>query len=47
VLASASTLRGRRIAEWPDDEPKPVTYWLSSPPATTSSTDLIRYAEIR
>jgi len=35
------------IAEWPDDEPEPVTYWLSSLPATTSPTDLIRYAKIR
>ncbi|MDX8037651.1 IS701 family transposase [Lentzea sp. BCCO 10_0856] len=35
------------IAEWPDGEPEPVTYWLSSLPATTSPADLIRYAKIR
>ena len=35
------------IAEWPDDEPEPVTYWLSSLPSTTSPTDLVRYAKIR
>ncbi|WP_156249767.1 transposase, partial [Lentzea aerocolonigenes] len=35
------------IAQWPDDEPEPVTYWLSSLPADTSHTDLIRYAKIR
>lgn len=35
------------IAEWPDHEPEPVTYWLSSQPADTSPTDLIRLAKIR
>jgi SRSO17 transposase len=35
------------IAEWPDTEPEPVTYWLSSLPANTNPTDLIRYAKIR
>lgn len=35
------------IAEWPDTEPEPVTYWLSSQPADTNHTDLIRYAKIR
>jgi SRSO17 transposase len=35
------------IAEWPDDEPEPVTYWLSSQPADTNPTDLIRLAKIR
>jgi SRSO17 transposase len=35
------------IAEWPDDEPEPVTYWLSSQPADTDPTDLIRTAKIR
>jgi SRSO17 transposase len=35
------------IAEWPDDEPDPVTYWLTSQPADTSPTDLIRTAKIR
>jgi SRSO17 transposase len=35
------------IAEWPDDEPEPVTYWLSSLPATTPAADLVRYAKIR
>ncbi len=35
------------IAEWPDGEPEPVTYWLSSLPATTPAADLVRYAKIR
>jgi SRSO17 transposase len=35
------------IAEWPDDEPEPVTYWLTSQPATTEPADLIRTAKIR
>jgi SRSO17 transposase len=35
------------IAEWPDNEPEPVTYWLSSQPAETDPADLIRYAKIR
>jgi SRSO17 transposase len=35
------------IAEWPDDEPEPVTYWLSSQPVDTQPTDLIRTAKIR
>jgi SRSO17 transposase len=35
------------IAEWPDDEPEPVTYWLSSQPADTTPVDLIRTAKIR
>jgi SRSO17 transposase len=35
------------IAEWPDDEPEPVTYWLSSQAADTDPTDLIRTAKIR
>nr|WP_307793511.1 IS701 family transposase [Amycolatopsis sp. MtRt-6] len=35
------------IAEWPGDEPEPVTYWLSSLPATTPAADLVRYAKIR
>ncbi|WP_432991170.1 IS701 family transposase [Dactylosporangium sp. CA-233914] len=35
------------IAEWPDTAPEPVTYWLSSQPADTPATDLIRYAKIR
>ncbi len=35
------------IAEWPDTEPEPVTYWLSSQPADTNPTHLIRYAKIR
>jgi SRSO17 transposase len=35
------------IAEWPDDEAEPVTYWLSSQPTDTSPADLIRYAKIR
>ncbi|PSK57182.1 hypothetical protein B0E53_07026 [Micromonospora sp. MH33] len=35
------------IAGWPDDEAEPVKYWLSSLPATTSHTDLVRYGKIR
>ncbi len=35
------------IAEWPDNQPEPVTYWLTSQPADTSHTDLIRLAKIR
>ncbi|MGC7103099.1 IS701 family transposase [Amycolatopsis lurida] len=35
------------IAEWPDDEPEPVTYWLTSQPTDTNPTDLIRTAKIR
>jgi SRSO17 transposase len=35
------------IAQWPDDQPEPVTYWLSSQPADTNLADLIRYAKIR
>jgi SRSO17 transposase len=35
------------IAEWPDDQPEPVTYWLTSQPADTDPADLIRTAKIR
>jgi SRSO17 transposase len=35
------------IAEWPDDEPEPATYWLTSQPAGTEPADLIRTAKIR
>lgn len=35
------------IAQWPDTEPEPVTYWLSSQPTDTDPADLIRYAKIR
>jgi len=35
------------IAEWPDDEPEPVTYWLTSQPTDTEPADLIRTAKIR
>ena len=35
------------IAEWPDTEAEPVTYWLSSQSADTSPADLIRCAKIR
>jgi SRSO17 transposase len=35
------------IAEWPDDETEPVTYWLSSQSADTDPADLIRTAKIR
>jgi SRSO17 transposase len=35
------------IAQWPETTPEPVTYWLSSQPADTPATDLIRYAKIR
>uniref|UniRef100_UPI0038CD1331 transposase n=1 Tax=Salinispora pacifica TaxID=351187 RepID=UPI0038CD1331 len=35
------------IAQWPHDEAEPVKYWLSSLPATTSHTDLVRHGKIR
>ena len=35
------------IAEWPDTEPEPVTYWLSSQPTETEPAKLIRAAKIR
>jgi SRSO17 transposase len=35
------------IAQWPDDEPEPVTYWLSSQPADATPADLIRTGKIR
>jgi SRSO17 transposase len=35
------------IAEWPDGQPEPVTYWLTSQPADTDPVDLIRTAKIR
>jgi SRSO17 transposase len=35
------------IAEWPDTEAEPVTYWLTSQPADTTPADLIRLAKIR
>jgi SRSO17 transposase len=35
------------IAEWPDGEAEPVTYWLTSQPTDTDPTDLIRTAKIR
>ncbi|MEV0330374.1 transposase, partial [Micromonospora echinospora] len=35
------------IAQWPDNEAEPVTYWLSSLPEATSHTDLVRYGKIR
>ncbi|GIG93166.1 hypothetical protein Pen02_81020 [Plantactinospora endophytica] len=35
------------IAEWPDDQPEPVTYWLTSQPADTEPADLIRTAKTR
>ncbi len=35
------------IAQWPHDEAEPVKYWLSSLPATTSHTDLVRHSKIR
>ena len=35
------------IAEWPDTEAEPVTYWLSSQPADTDPTHLIRTGKIR
>ncbi|MEV0133326.1 IS701 family transposase [Dactylosporangium sp. NPDC050688] len=35
------------IAQWPDTEPEPITYWLSSQPADTDPADLIRTAKIR
>jgi SRSO17 transposase len=35
------------IAQWPTTAAEPVKYWLSSLPATTDPTDLIRYGKIR
>ncbi|GAA2332182.1 hypothetical protein GCM10010170_011020 [Dactylosporangium salmoneum] len=35
------------IAQWPDDQPEPVTYWLSSQPTDTTPADLIGTAKIR
>jgi SRSO17 transposase len=35
------------IAQWPDDEPEPVKYWLSSLPADTDPADLVRLGKIR
>jgi hypothetical protein len=35
------------IAQWPDDEPEPVKYWLSSLPADTDPADLIRLDRTR
>ncbi|GAA0712866.1 IS701 family transposase [Dactylosporangium roseum] len=35
------------IAQWPEDQPEPVTYWLSSQPADTPAADLVRTAKIR
>jgi SRSO17 transposase len=35
------------IAQWPDDQPEPVKYWLSSLPANTDPADLVRYGKIR
>jgi SRSO17 transposase len=35
------------IAQWPDDEPEPVKYWLSSLPTDTDPADLIRLGKIR
>jgi SRSO17 transposase len=35
------------IAEWPDDQSEPVTYWLTSQPPDTDPVDLIRTAKIR
>jgi SRSO17 transposase len=35
------------IAQWPDDQAEPAKYWLSSLPAATSHTDLVRYGKIR
>ena len=35
------------IAQWPDDEPAPIKYWLSNLPADTRPTDLVRLAKAR
>ena len=35
------------IAEWPPGEPEPTRYWLSTLPADTRYTDLIRAAKLR
>ncbi len=34
------------IAQWPDDQAEPVKYWLSSLPATTHHTDLVRHVTL-
>jgi SRSO17 transposase len=35
------------LIEWPKDEPEPTKYWLSTLPATTPLTDLVRTAKLR
>lgn len=35
------------IAEWPPDKPEPVKYWLSTLPARTPLTTMVRLAKIR
>ncbi|MDP9869108.1 SRSO17 transposase [Streptosporangium brasiliense] len=35
------------IAQWPDGESAPVTYWLSNLPADTAPADLVALAKIR
>jgi SRSO17 transposase len=35
------------IAQWPDDEPAPIKYWLSNLPADTPPADLVRLGKAR
>jgi SRSO17 transposase len=35
------------VAEWPDGEPEPVTYWLASLPETTPLQRLVHLAKLR
>jgi SRSO17 transposase len=35
------------LAEWPDDEPAPIKYWLANLPADTSLHELVALAKLR
>jgi SRSO17 transposase len=35
------------VAEWPDDQPEPVKYWLASLPADTPLQRLVGLAKLR
>lgn len=35
------------LCQWPDDEPAPTKYWLSTRPATASTRNLVRLAKLR
>jgi SRSO17 transposase len=35
------------LADWPDDEPTPVKYWISNLPEDTPITELVRLGKIR